>query len=89
MKDKKFGECLGITTRLPIMGGNRHKQEKVDWHRLVWFQFHIPRYALIAWMVLLDKLPTRIRLSKWGHLVSVNSLFCNQAEETRDHLLFT
>ena len=36
------------------------------WHRLIWSQFHIPKYSLIAWMAILDRLLTISRLSSWG-----------------------
>ncbi|EOX93379.1 Uncharacterized protein TCM_002232 [Theobroma cacao] len=48
----------------------RHKQVKIEWHRLVWFQCHIPKHALIAWMAALDRLPTKDRLLSWETSIS-------------------
>ncbi|XP_039009143.1 uncharacterized protein LOC120137444 [Hibiscus syriacus] len=36
----------------------RVKEIKVPWHSLIWFPQHIPKHSLIAWMAILDRLPT-------------------------------
>ena len=44
----------------------RPKQDKVQWHRLLWTPLAIPRYSVITWMTLLNRLPTMDRLTSWG-----------------------
>ncbi|XP_039048777.1 uncharacterized protein LOC120189611 [Hibiscus syriacus] len=36
----------------------RMKEDKVPWHSLIWFPQNIPKLSLIAWMVVIDRLPT-------------------------------
>ena len=38
----------------------------VEWHKLVWFKQHIPRHAIITWLVCKNSLATKDRLFKWG-----------------------
>ena len=49
----------------------RPRQNKIEWHKLVWSSLAIPRHGLIVWMVLLDRLPTLNRLATWGIQVVV------------------
>ncbi|XP_039034030.1 uncharacterized protein LOC120170067 [Hibiscus syriacus] len=62
------------------------KGDKVPWHKLIWFPLHIPKQSMIAWMTLLDRLPTRDRLQRMGIATVGNCDICNEAMETRDHL---
>ena len=66
----------------------RHKQSKVDWHRLVWCNFHIPRHSMISWLAILDRLPTRYRMNSLGVLTSMDCVLCSVEVETRDHIFF-
>ncbi|XP_039007790.1 uncharacterized protein LOC120135602 [Hibiscus syriacus] len=43
---------------------------------------------MVAWMVVLDRLPTRSRLISFGLNVESLCLLCNRGEETRGHLFF-
>ncbi|KAE8720252.1 hypothetical protein F3Y22_tig00021103pilonHSYRG00007 [Hibiscus syriacus] len=36
----------------------RGRKENVEWHKIVWFPMHIPKHSLIAWMSILERLPT-------------------------------
>ncbi|XP_039064463.1 uncharacterized protein LOC120209551 [Hibiscus syriacus] len=47
----------------------RSSSEKVPWHRLVWFPGHIPKFSLISWMAILDRLPTKDRLARFGIVI--------------------
>ncbi|KAE8715218.1 Protein ROOT HAIR DEFECTIVE 3-like protein 2 [Hibiscus syriacus] len=42
----------------------RDRRDKVGWHRLIWFSSHTPKFSIIAWMVILDRLPTKDRSSE-------------------------
>ena len=66
----------------------RPKKEKVSWHRLVWGSFSILKHAIIAWLAILDRLPTQDRRLSWGIEVGGNCLLCQTELETRDYLFF-
>ena len=92
LKDKArkvFGELKGDFKVNTVWQALRDKHPKVFWHRFVWYTKHIPKHTLIAWMTILNKLPTKDRLSKWGiPLVSEQCLLCHSSSESRDHLFF-
>ncbi|KAE8708956.1 hypothetical protein F3Y22_tig00110332pilonHSYRG00622 [Hibiscus syriacus] len=64
----------------------RSRLENVNWHRLVWFPGHVPKFSLIFWMAILDRLPTKYRLASiWRAIL----LTCDLAQEFicwSDHL---
>ncbi|XP_039059108.1 uncharacterized protein LOC120202813 [Hibiscus syriacus] len=64
----------------------RSKGQNVSWHKIIWFPLHIPKFSLIAWMALLNKLPTRDRLLRMGISTDGICVNCNNSNETRDHL---
>ncbi|XP_039044681.1 uncharacterized protein LOC120184240 [Hibiscus syriacus] len=64
----------------------RNRCEKVCWHRLVWFPGHIPKLSLISWMAILDRLPTKDRLSRFGIIMDGGCGLCSSGLESRDHL---
>ena len=66
----------------------RRKKDKVAWHRLVWNSFVVPKHAIIAWMAILNRLPTVDRLKQWGFDINENCVLCKQDRETRDHIFF-
>lgn len=61
---------------------------QVSWASAVWFSGHIPRQAVLTWLFILDRCPTRDRMSSWGLQVPTNCLLCSTGLESRDHLLF-
>ncbi|KAE8687453.1 hypothetical protein F3Y22_tig00111016pilonHSYRG00071 [Hibiscus syriacus] len=64
----------------------RCRGEKVSWHRLVWFPGHIPKFSLISWMAILDRLPTKDRLARFGIAVDSGCGLCRSGFESRDHI---
>ncbi|XP_039063088.1 uncharacterized protein LOC120207735 [Hibiscus syriacus] len=66
----------------------RVKENKVPWHSLIWFLQHIPKHSLIAWMAILDRLPTRDQLMRMRIITEGNYVLCNDKLESRNHLLF-
>ncbi|XP_039070165.1 uncharacterized protein LOC120216981 [Hibiscus syriacus] len=66
----------------------RTQEQKVLWHQLIWFPMHVPKHSLIAWMALLDRLPTRDHLKRMGICSEGIYVNCNSFQETRDHLFF-
>lgn len=61
---------------------------QVTWSSSIWFTTNIPRHAFLAWLFVLDRCPTRDRMSSWGLQVNTNCLLCATGMESRDHLLF-
>ncbi|XP_016699868.1 uncharacterized protein [Gossypium hirsutum] len=56
----------------------RVKGRKVSWHRLLWFPLHIPKHSIIAWMAILNRLPTRDSLVSMGLTVDAGCLLCSR-----------
>ncbi|XP_038998866.1 uncharacterized protein LOC120124224 [Hibiscus syriacus] len=64
----------------------RDCKAKVNWHRLIWFPAHIPKFSLVSWMVILDRLPTKDRLVRFGLDIDNVCGLCGSGIESRDHL---
>ena len=60
----------------------------MGWHRLLWASLAIPKHVIIAWMAILNKLPTKDRLTSWGMDVDMECVLCHHESETRSRLLF-
>ncbi|XP_039009389.1 uncharacterized protein LOC120137799 [Hibiscus syriacus] len=76
----------GAKTTRAIWDEIRVKRDKVTWHNLIWFPLHIPKHSMIAWMTILDRLPTKNRLQQMGIITDGWCVLCNEDRETRDHL---
>ena len=61
---------------------------KVEWHRLVWVAFIVLKHAIVAWMAIINRLPTKDRLKSWGLEVDDRCVPCRKAGETRNHLFY-
>ena len=61
---------------------------KVEWHRMLWAPFTVPKFVLIAWITILNRLPTMDRLQAWGMEVTDICVSCKQGKESRNHLFF-
>ena len=66
----------------------RPHKEKMDWHKLVWFSLNVPKHSLISWMAILNRLPTKDRMSEWGMQLDRGCVLCHNAEESRNHIFF-
>ncbi|XP_039011422.1 uncharacterized protein LOC120140519 [Hibiscus syriacus] len=64
----------------------RQRREKVDWHRLIWFPAHVPKFSVVAWMVMLDRLTTKDRLGRFGIMTDNLCGLGGASQETRNHL---
>lgn len=53
----------------------RASGSKVDWRKVVWFKHHVPRWAVIQWMIVLGRLSTRNRLVSGG-LLQILAVVC-------------
>ncbi|XP_039064928.1 uncharacterized protein LOC120210227 [Hibiscus syriacus] len=64
----------------------RERRDKVDWHKLIWFPAHVPKFSIVAWMVILDRLPTKDMLARFGIQVDHICGLCGVELESRNHL---
>ncbi|XP_039039511.1 uncharacterized protein LOC120177424 [Hibiscus syriacus] len=64
----------------------RERRAKVQWHNLIWFPSHIPKHAIIAWITILDRFPTKYRPSRMEVITDGRCSLCEVAKESRDHL---
>lgn len=44
----------------------RPSAPEVDWHKVIWYKHHIPRWSIIQWLYFLGRLATKDRLHIWG-----------------------
>ncbi|KAE8726150.1 Detected protein of unknown function [Hibiscus syriacus] len=62
---------------------------KFVWHHLVWFSGRILKHIIILWMVILDRLPTRVRLMRMGIAIENDRcLFYDLVPETMSNIFF-
>ena len=66
----------------------RKKREKVAWHRLLWSSIVVLKHAVISWMAILNRLPTKDKLKSWGMDLLGDYMLCKKDQETRDHIFF-
>lgn len=55
---------------------------------LVWHKNYIPRHALILWMILEKRFPTKDNLLRYGITHSTTCILYNEANKTLNRLLF-
>ncbi|CAA7043656.1 unnamed protein product [Microthlaspi erraticum] len=60
----------------------------VPWAKTVWCVGGIAKHNFLAWLVTLNRCPTRDRIASWGLHTDLNCLLCNVRSESRDHLFF-
>ena len=58
------------------------------WHKAIWFKENVLRNTFMAWLALLQRLPTKDRLRRWGLNVTAECVLCSSALETHHHLFF-
>ncbi|KAE8669003.1 hypothetical protein F3Y22_tig00112264pilonHSYRG00072 [Hibiscus syriacus] len=63
----------------------RCRKDKVLWFKVLWGMV-VPRFSFISWLVLLDPLSTKTRMSAWGCSIDPPCLMCCYENESRDHL---
>lgn len=60
----------------------------VPWQSIIWLKRGIPKHTSLAWLMLLNRTPTRDRLLSWGLQTDPLCLLCNRSNESRNHLYF-
>ncbi|CAN7098212.1 unnamed protein product, partial [Brassica rapa subsp. narinosa] len=64
----------------------RPSAPKVNWKKVVWFKFAVPKHAFHFWICNLDRLPLKTRMALWNPAIDPSCSLCGQSAETRDHL---
>ncbi|XP_039058744.1 uncharacterized protein LOC120202381 [Hibiscus syriacus] len=77
---------LGFSSSKSIWEELRIKHGKIFWHKIVWYPLHIPKFSIITWLAVLDRLPTRERLTRTGITNVGSCILSNDGIETRNHL---
>jgi hypothetical protein len=80
---------LGMATsrRKHIYNYFRLSGPQVNWARVVWEQWSMPRHNFILWLAVLGKLRTKDRLRFFQ--IDTSCVLCGQMEESHSHLFFT
>ncbi|KAF8081277.1 hypothetical protein N665_0895s0002 [Sinapis alba] len=60
----------------------------VPWYMIIWLKTDIPKHKSLAWLMLLNKFPTRDRLLFWGLQTDPLCILCNNDNESRNHIYF-
>ncbi|XP_060194929.1 uncharacterized protein LOC132624120 [Lycium barbarum] len=61
-------------------------RSKMPWKCIMYQNVARPKATFTMWLLLLDRLLTAERLSKWGIKVDTKCCFCQKYDETREHL---
>nr|GEZ89362.1 hypothetical protein [Tanacetum cinerariifolium] len=55
-----------------------HEDEKVDWHKLVWFPRNIPRHSFVTLLAIKGKLMTQDKLRLWRPNDDLKCALCSK-----------
>ncbi|KAJ8419350.1 hypothetical protein Cgig2_015351 [Carnegiea gigantea] len=81
-----IGDFNAVLYKHDRIGGD--EAPKVPWAKVIWTGTVIPRHAFISWTFLLQRLPTKHRISRFSPLLDTSCSFCNVAEETDQHIIY-
>lgn len=59
-----------------------------QWLKEIWFGGGIPKHKFLAWLMMLNRCPTKDRMLHWGLPVDASCALCQAADESRNHLFF-
>ncbi|KAG2326666.1 hypothetical protein Bca52824_009394 [Brassica carinata] len=62
---------------------------RVNWSKAVWFRGATPRYSVLTWIAVHDRLATRTRIQRWSPQADAQCVLCSGHLETREHLFFS
>ncbi|GJW71500.1 RNA-directed DNA polymerase, eukaryota, reverse transcriptase zinc-binding domain protein [Tanacetum coccineum] len=66
----------------------RNRNEKVEWHTVVWFNQFQPRHAFLLWLAIKERLTTQDRLARWNCQVNAVCSLCKKEKYSHAHLFF-
>ncbi|KAL9293991.1 putative RNA-directed DNA polymerase [Arabidopsis thaliana] len=67
----------------------RTAKQSMEEYGGIWFPHSTPKYSFITWLAMRNRLSTGDRMLKWKGNANAKCVFCNDLEETRDHLFFS
>ena len=67
----------------------RMQWPRVNWYNAVWFQGANPRYSVLTWIAIHDRLATGVRVQRWSPQSDAYCVLCSGHLETREHLFFS
>ena len=67
----------------------REAKQNVEWYKGIWFLHATPKYSLLSWLAIRNRLTTGDRMLQWHVAVDSSYALCHQPLETRSHLFFT
>ena len=67
----------------------RVQQATVQWYKGLLFSGSTPKYSVISWIAVHNRLATGDRLLQWNAQANAQCILCNSAVETRNHLFFS
>ncbi|CAN1852196.1 hypothetical protein LINPERHAP1_LOCUS40548 [Linum perenne] len=65
-----------ITNQLPL----------VNWYHIVWKGLRILKHSLQVWLIIKNRLATRVNMVSWGLPVDVSCLLYDAGLDSRDHM---
>ena len=80
------GQQLKVNISVIYSSIANHKQPPA-WPDFIWHTFSVPRYAIIAWLVLQERLP-KDRMLHFGMSANQTCVLCSSADETHSHILY-
>ncbi|KAK1424624.1 hypothetical protein QVD17_19957 [Tagetes erecta] len=84
-KDRQGNESMFSSSL--IWNTIRDTQQLVEWEKMVWFPYCIPRHAFHMWLVFLGKLNTQDRMKRWD-MNMMCCVFCYKGLDSHEHLFF-
>ncbi|XP_056848358.1 uncharacterized protein LOC130498782 [Raphanus sativus] len=67
----------------------REQTPRVHWFNAVWFRGATPKYSVITWLAVHDRLATGARVQRWSPQTDAHCVLCSGHLETREHLYFS
>ena len=64
-------------------------QSKVQWYKGLWFAGSTPKYSVMSWLAVHNRLATGDRLLLWNSQANAQCILCNSAVESRNYLFFS
>lgn len=80
--------CTNIVKHLAIKIFTRQAQPACVWHKGVWFPQSTPKYSLMLWMAVRNRLQTCDRMQQWSTSMNTEFVLCKKEHETCPHLFF-
>ena len=67
----------------------RVQQATVQWYKGLWFSGSTPKYSVMSWIAVHNRLAIGDRLLQWNAQANAQCILCNSAVESRNHLFFS